>query len=37
MGAAYLAERADAQFTIRVAVKLIQFGMSSSFIIRRLL
>lgn len=35
MGAVYLAERADGEFTQRVAVKLIKRGMDSDFIISR--
>jgi serine/threonine protein kinase/tetratricopeptide (TPR) repeat protein len=35
MGAVYLAERADGEFTQKVAIKLIKRGMDSDFIIRR--
>ncbi len=35
MGAVYLAERDDAQYKKRVAIKLVKRGMASSFIIRR--
>jgi serine/threonine protein kinase len=35
MGAVYLAERADGEFSQKVAIKLIKRGMDSEFIIRR--
>ncbi len=35
MGAVYLAERADSEFRLRVAVKLIKRGMDTDFILRR--
>lgn len=35
MGAVYLAERADGEFSQRVAIKLIKRGMDSDFVIRR--
>src|SRR2546425_6480124 len=35
MGAVYLAERADQQFTKRVAVKLIKRGMDTDFVVQR--
>jgi eukaryotic-like serine/threonine-protein kinase len=35
MGAVFLAERADGEFTQRVAIKLIKRGMDSDFIVRR--
>ena len=35
MGAVYLAERADSEFRMRAAVKLIKRGMDTDFILRR--
>jgi serine/threonine protein kinase/tetratricopeptide (TPR) repeat protein len=35
MGAVYLAERADGEFSQKVAIKLIKRGMDSDFIVRR--
>ena len=35
MGSVYLAERADAQFTMRVAIKLIKRGMDSDGVLQR--
>src|SRR5437660_2940155 len=35
MGAVYLAERADQQFTKRVAIKLIKRGMDTDFVVQR--
>lgn len=37
MGAVYLAERADGEFTQRVAIKLIRAGVSSDAVLRRFL